>query len=77
MGVLRGDRRSARGLGRVLEEEELMLKNMRFDVHKELTPAELGHVNMLVMSWRRLSARLTQGATWSSAATTSAAYARI
>ena len=54
-----------------------MLKNMRFDVHKELTPAELGHVNMLVMSWRRLSARLTQGTTWSSAATISAGYARI
>ena len=30
-----------------------MLKNMRFDVKKELTGAELGHVNMIIMDWRR------------------------
>ena len=30
-----------------------MLKKMRFDVKKELTGAELGHVNMIIMSWRR------------------------
>ena len=30
-----------------------MLKKMRFDVKKELTGAELGHVNMIIMDWRR------------------------
>ena len=30
-----------------------MLKKMRFDVKKELTSAELGHVNMIIMDWRR------------------------
>lgn len=30
-----------------------MLKKMRFEVKKELTPAELGHVNMIIMDWRR------------------------
>ena len=30
-----------------------MLKKMRFDTKKELTPAELGHVNMIIMGCGR------------------------
>ena len=30
-----------------------MLKNMRFDINKELTPGELGQINMLILSMGR------------------------